>query len=448
MHIAVVPHSQPSIGGVFQYSLAVLDALSEMSQAAEGNRYTLLLRSRRERLDLARYVNRFVLARLPLSPREQLVEAVKASVGEGWLRHAIKRSMHRLDSASGNDPDRVRNNGAVHRFLKRCGVDWTLYTTPSAQSFEAGSPYVMPVFDLQHRLQPEFPEVSAYGEWEQREYLYRNGTRRAMLILADSEVGREDILNCYGSYGVTSDRVKVLPYRPAPYLTPGVSLQERERVRSLYRLPERYLFYPAHFWPHKNHVRIVQALGQLKAIKKANVHVVLCGVASGVIRTRALRQAMCEAHRLKIEQQIHYLGYVPNDDMSALYAEATGLVMPTFFGPTNIPIVEAWLFGCPVLTSDIRGIREQVGDAGLLVDPRSVEALADGMRRLWEEDTFRTALAQRGTQRMAAYSRQHFCSNLAAIVAEADLLVREQTTPGTCMGRSRSRAGPCAMVST
>ena len=52
---------------------------------------------------------------------------------------------------------------------------------------------------LQHRLQPEFPEVSANGEWEWREYLFRNGARYATLLLADSEVGKEDILNFYGS---------------------------------------------------------------------------------------------------------------------------------------------------------------------------------------------------------------------------------------------------------
>ena len=78
-----------------------------------------------------------------------------------------------------------------------------------------------------------------------------------------------------------------------------------------------------------------------------------------------------------LEGELRYLGYVPDEDMSGLYAGAVALVMPTFFGPTNIPVVEAWTFGCPVLTSDIRRIREQAGNAAVLVDPRSVEAIAD-----------------------------------------------------------------------
>jgi glycosyltransferase involved in cell wall biosynthesis len=288
------------------------------------------------------------------------------------------------------------------------------------QGFESGVPYVMPVYDLQHRLQPEFPEVSADGEWERREYLYRNGTREALLILADSEVGKEDILECYGAYGITAERIKVLPYLPAPYLTADMPRGERLRVRVAYKLPERYLLYPAQLWPHKNHLRLVQAVGLLKARCKTDIHLVLCGTHGGAIRTRVYRELMQEAERLRVREQIHYLGYVPNEAMSALYAEAVGLVMPTFFGPTNIPVMEAWMFGCPVLTSDIRGIREQVGNAGLLIDPRSVEAMAAGIDRLWEEEGLRAELARLGKRRLEGHTKANFCSRVATIMAEAN----------------------------
>ena len=93
----------------------------------------------------------------------------------------------------------------------------------------------MAIHDLQHRLQPEFPEVSANGEWESREYYLRNGARYATLLLADSEVGKEDILNFYGPYGVTADQVKVLPYLPASCLAVDVSESEQQRVQMTYQ---------------------------------------------------------------------------------------------------------------------------------------------------------------------------------------------------------------------
>jgi len=284
----------------------------------------------------------------------------------------------------------------------------------------------MAVHDLQHRLQPEFPEVSANGEWEWREYCYRNGTRGSTLLLADSEVGKEDILNFYGPYGVTPDQVKILPFLPACYLATDIARSERQRVRALYRLPERYLFYPAQFWPHKNHARIVQALGLLKQEHGRNIPIVFSGTYTGEIREHTFREVMSLSAQLGLEKEIHYLGYVPDEDMSALYAEAAALIMPTFFGPTNIPIIEAWAFGCPVLTSDIRGVREQVQDAGVLVDPRSVEAIADGIYRLWTDEHLACSLVDLGRQRLASYTPDDYQRRLVAILQEAKARVSAQ----------------------
>jgi glycosyltransferase involved in cell wall biosynthesis len=356
------------------------------------------------------------------------MDTLEGIISPAWLRQGLKRIALQLIPQSFKDPDRISRNTIMHAFLTQRKIDWVLHTTPNAMAFEMGIPYVMPIYDLQHRLQPEFEEVSAHGQWNRREYLYRNGARYATLVLADSEVGKEDIVHFYEPYGVTGDRVKVLPYLPAPYLSSDVSPKERERVRTAYALPERYLFYPAQLWPHKNHVRVVQAVGRLKWDKGTKVNVVLCGASSGADRTRVFNDVMREAHRDGILDQIHFLGYVPNEAMSALYAEATGLLMPTFFGPTNIPIVEAWHFGCPVLASDIRGIREQVGDAGLLIDPHSVEAIADGIGRLWEDDTLRASLTFRGSNRLAKYSRKDFCAKLTEIVAETNRRVEGQGT--------------------
>jgi glycosyltransferase involved in cell wall biosynthesis len=197
-------------------------------------------------------------------------------------------------------------------------------------------------------------------------------------------------------------------------------------VRKLYDLPERFLFYPAQFWPHKNHTRVVQALGALKEEHGLQIPVVFLGSHSGEVRERTFREVMSLSSRLGIEDDVHYLGYLPDEDMSGLYAEAAALVMPTFFGPTNIPVLEAWAFGCPVLTSDIRGIREQVGDAGVVVDPRSVEAIADGIYRLWTDETLANRLADSGRRRLAQYTPDDYRRRLVAILQEAKTRVSAQ----------------------
>jgi glycosyltransferase involved in cell wall biosynthesis len=163
----------------------------------------------------------------------------------------------------------------------------------------------------------------------------------------------------------------------------------------------------------------------LRDAKHVEVRIVFCGSHTGEIRQQTFRQVIDLCAQLGVEKQVHYLGYVPDKDISGIYGGSAGLVMPTFFGPTNIPVMEAWAYACPVLTSDIRGIREQVADAGILVDPMSVEALADGMYRLWTDEKLASSLAQRGLQRLMRYTADDFRQRLTDILEEAKARVRQ-----------------------
>ncbi|HEV2764970.1 MAG TPA: glycosyltransferase family 1 protein [Pyrinomonadaceae bacterium] len=410
----------------------MLHALREMAARGCADEFMLFTRARESAAEEARLRASGWETQpiLPPSAARRAFAAARGVLGEraarrlaAWLR--VRR--HRPDAPG---VEAVSQRPELGRWLRRCGVQLMLYPAPTTLTFETGLPSVMAIHDLQHRLQPDFPEVSAGGEWERREHLYRNAARHATLLLADSEVGREDILNLYGRFGATPGRVKVLPFLPAHYLAAHVTEAERLRVRATHRLPERYFFYPAHFWPHKNHARLVRALGLLKHERQINAHVVFCGSHTGGVREATFAEADSLAKSSGVARQIHHLGYVPDADMSALYAESSGLVMPTFFGPTNIPIVEAWAAGCPVLTSDIRGVREQAGDAALLVDPRSVESIADGLRVLWTDAGVRDELVRCGRRRLSAYGPVEYRERLSGIIKEAKSAARSRLAAG------------------
>jgi glycosyltransferase involved in cell wall biosynthesis len=429
MRIGIVPIGDPHFGGVYQYSATMLKALRQ--HTAEGGQDEFVVFSESNLPDLPesdeqRWRVRPQPQEKPLPWGKRALEFLRETIGEGPHRDAVRAILKPIRK-NPPDPkaeiDKPNRREFINEQLHREGVSLMLYPSPLPVAFETEIPYVMAVHDLQHRLQPEFPEVSAGGEWERREYLFRNGTRYATLLLADSEVGKEDILNFYAPYGVTEDQVKVLPFLPACYLMPDISEEERHRVRAEYHLPERYLFYPAQFWPHKNHKRIIQALALLKD-RGMTIDVVFCGSHTGGIRKRAFREVMSLASQSGLEKNIHYKGYVADQDMSGLYAEAAALVMPTFFGPTNIPVLEAWALGCPVLTSDIRGIREQVQNAAVLADPRSVESIAEGISRLWNDKPLAEDLVRRGRQRLSAYTPADYRQRLIEILEEGKIRSR------------------------
>ena len=232
----------------------------------------------------------------------------------------------------------------------------------------------------------------------------------------DSEVGCEDILRFYGDR-IAAERVAALPFVALARFD-SVGAGEVEAVRERHGLKASYLFYPAQLWPHKNHLRIVEAVGRLQA-DGVPVEVAFTGSPAPGPRAAVHRDLRRRAVELGIEDAVHLLGELPGDEVAPLYAGAVALVMPTFFGPTNIPVLEAWAVGCPVITSDIRGIREQTGDAAMLVDPRSTESIAEGIARVWRDEALRRRLVDAGLARLATWDRAAFANRLEEVLVRA-----------------------------
>lgn len=413
MKVGYVPALDRSSGGIYQYSEALFKSLQSLQDCGALN-ISIVLRSR--------YAN-----------HEEIFKSAEHRVFElypsTFLGKLARRSIQKVPTNLNDLVRRIATLGSFRTQRRGLGeIVWTdtgrslsldvsllIFPAPDRLAFELGIPSIMAIHDLQHRLQPDWPEFSR-REWHAREYVYRNAAQHALILLVDSEVGRDDVLNLYSEHGATSERVKVLPFLPSPRLRMDSSPAEVSSTLQKFSLPDRFLLYPAQFWPHKNHLRLVEAISR---VRDRGIHLVLCGSSSGSLRKATYRQVMQRTKELKVDQRISHLGYVSDEDLSALYASATALVFPTFFGPTNIPVIEAWNFGVPVLTSRIRGVTEQVGDAGLLVDPRSVEEMAAGMDRLWTDDNLRRSLVEAGNRRLALYTPEDHRERLGEILAEA-----------------------------
>lgn len=267
-------------------------------------------------------------------------------------------------------------------------------------------PTIIPIFDLMHRYRQDISELQE--KYKEREKLYIYQCKHAAMILVDSEVGKQHVLECYGNVAERlTDKIRILPFIPPDYIYEG-----KECSKFSHEIFDKYIFYPAQFWTHKNHKRLLEALKQLKN-KGIIVNLILVG--SEQNNERAVVDLIDD---YGLQDQVKILGYVNNSEMIYLYRHARALVMPTLFGPTNIPQLEAFELECPVATSKIYGIPEQVGDAALLFDPENVDEIAESIEKLWEDDRLCAKLIEKGKERSAKWGQKEFTDTLLTYISE------------------------------
>lgn len=291
-------------------------------------------------------------------------------------------------------------------------VDLTLSLTLGCPILDY--PYITTVFDLQHRLQAYFPEVSINGEWDRREQSYVKILGRATYILTGTEVGKAEIEKFYQ---IPAERIKVIPF-PTPQLTAQIEA-EPGNILEKYHLSSNYLLYPAQFWSHKNHIGLLLAIECLKKKYHLDFSLVLIGADKG---NAAYVKEMVE--KLDLSEQVHFLGFVPQADLTALYQNAFALTFVTFFGPDNLPPLEAMALGCPVIASRVSGAEEQLGDSALLVDPKQPEEIALAIKSLWENTDLRQAFIDRGLARANSWTTEDYAKKLFAIIDDFEPIRR------------------------
>lgn len=261
-----------------------------------------------------------------------------------------------------------------------------------------GTPFFATVWDLEHRCQPSFPEVNEPHEWQAREHYYGTVLPSAAGVLTGTQFGKRLIEEFYV---VSPHKIHVLPLpTPAFALEPtGGATDTVEK----FGLPKDFLFYPAQFWAHKNHECLLRALARLKKEHDFTPALVLTGSDKG-----HLAHVQQLTHALGLTSQIRPLGFVTRPELVELYCRARAMVFPTFFGPDNLPPLEAFALGCPVIASRVSGAEEQLGDAALLFDPRDDSELAAAIWRLWNSQELSAELIGRGRLRAQRYTARTY----------------------------------------
>jgi glycosyltransferase involved in cell wall biosynthesis len=267
-------------------------------------------------------------------------------------------------------------------------------------------PFAYTLHDLQENYYPE-----NFSLWQRiwRHQVHAGLLRRTRRVVCESNHVKSDVVR---AFGVAEERIVVMQAPPQREFLTEPSVEKLQEVRSRLQLPERFLFYPAQFWMHKNHLRLIEAFRGIVS-ESPDLELVLTGK-----KRDEYRVVMDAVRRLGLSGRVRHLGYVEQGDLQAIYRLATALVMPSLFESVSIPIYEAFQVGTPVIASAVLAIPEQVGDAGVLFEPTSVASIRDAILKITRDPAAASLLGKRGRDRMMQMTPERYGDQLQNLLGE------------------------------
>jgi glycosyltransferase involved in cell wall biosynthesis len=257
------------------------------------------------------------------------------------------------------------------------------------------TPTVFNPHDLQHR---HYPEFFGRRDLAAREARFATACRHATALVAFADWGRADLI---AQYGVSPEKVLTIRQGAPTELYERVSATFAEDVRTRLRLPPAFALYPAQTWPHKNHLTLVEAVARLRDDHDVRLDLVCTGTRNAFWPTIEER-----IRELDVGDRVRFLGFVPPGELKALYRLATFVVFPSLFEGGGLPVVEAFHEDVALACSSATGLPEYAGDAALLFDATSVDAVADALLALSRDDALRARLRAAGRNRAELFTWQ------------------------------------------
>lgn len=326
---------------------------------------------------------------------DEQLEPLQAALGDrvGYLIFPVTPAIRtglRLRRLTGRGEARASSRTAVATFARLAedaGIQVLHSPVQIFSVLDFRLPAVLNLHDLQHL---HFPENFRPSDIEARNQLYSLSTSLSDAVIASSDFVRRDIVE---RMGVPAGKVFTVPVTWNPAVEAGLQGFSAQDARRHYGLPECYALYPAQFWLHKNHARLVEALAIVRdRLPGTPLKLVFTGY-RGHSGWPVVAKAV---ERLGLEEHVMCLDYVPVEHLGGLYRGATFCVMPSLFEASSYPVIEAQLLGCPAMCSNVTSLPELMeGGAGLLFDPLSPEDMADKMVRWLQDPDDRARHAER-----------------------------------------------------
>jgi len=313
----------------------------------------------------------------------------------GWKRAAIPKShnfrLHQKNSLSWLVRKRWENGGRYKEKLLG-GIDIlhsTAYTMPPVSKTKV----VVTIHDLSCFVYPQYHTEANY------QFVTRNvhqAARRASFIIADSENTKREIMRFLH---VPEEKIEVIYLAAEEGFDEKRSAESIAQIRNKYRIEKPYFFAVGSIEPRKNLASALIAFKALVEIRKIDYQFVIAGGKGW--ENESFYQLL---KKLKIDDYLVFAGYIPEEDLPALYQGAEVFVYPSFYEGFGLPVLEAMSSGTPVVTSNTSSLPEVAGDAALLVNPAEIFDLYEAMEALVTSPSLREELRGKGLEQSKKFT--------------------------------------------
>lgn len=286
---------------------------------------------------------------------------------------------------------RIWFNYSVTKALKKHQID--LFFSPDGfLSLKTKTPQIGVIHDINFE---HFPEDIPKAPRKYLQHFFPLFAKKANHLITVSEFSKQDICK---TYGIKPEKITVA-YNGASDLFVPVDEYTAQDIRTKYTKGLPYFIYVGALHPRKNLGRLLQAFDQFKTETKSDTQLLIVG--SPLFREKSFQQ---NYDLLNHKESIHFSGHVDIHTLTLLMGSARALAFVSYFEGFGIPLVEAMKAHTPILSGDRTSLPEVVGDAALLVDPFSIDAIKDGLTQLDGNETIRQTLAKRGVRRAQLFS--------------------------------------------
>lgn len=359
-------------GGIRQYALNLLKSLEEMA----NDKWQLWVYHDLRDPEVLQIVNNSKHCVLVHSDDIFITQAKK----NNQLRQRVGALCQFL---IGRVPHAFRPKNLLDDFIEKNEIDYVHVPYQFCPDLKKSTKLITTLHDVQELHYPiNFtPKERAY-----RAEMYLRCTQNSHKIIVSYTHVAQDIINYFG---VPSERIVVLLLNMKNlWFSAFDNQQPKLKLEEFHK--SRYLFYPANFWPHKNHMRLLTAFKMVVDRLDTTLQLVLTGDATSG-QGRLIQDRVQE---LNLQKNVHFAGVLTDAQLYLAYKNATAVVVPTLYEAGSFPLMEAILMNIAVICSNVTSLPETIGDLDFTFDPYDIDQMADRMSQIVTDDVYRIRAIQ------------------------------------------------------